>query len=75
EKLRKCPKCWESFPERSLLLRHRRVHTGEKSLRCHQCRKSFSHQLKLLIHEKVHGGDQLHQGLHLPPLPPSGFFP
>ncbi|NXE30225.1 ZN235 protein, partial [Ardeotis kori] len=33
EELHECPKCQKRFPDRSLLLRHKRVHAGEKPFR------------------------------------------
>uniref|UniRef100_A0A2I3RPR8 C2H2-type domain-containing protein n=1 Tax=Pan troglodytes TaxID=9598 RepID=A0A2I3RPR8_PANTR len=40
----------------SHLMRHQRMHTGQKSYKCHQCAKVFSLSSLLAEYEKIHFG-------------------
>ncbi|NXS62716.1 CKR1 protein, partial [Brachypteracias leptosomus] len=47
-----CPDCGKSFPWASHLLRHRRVHTGERPFGCPECGGTFSQSCHLLQHQR-----------------------
>lgn len=45
-----CPICDKSFKTRQYLLRHIRIHTGEKPFPCPTCKTPFAKRSKLNIH-------------------------
>jgi KRAB domain-containing zinc finger protein len=54
DKLHKCDQCARSFAQKSRLVAHIRVHTGDKPYKCDQCEKSFSQKRGLDRHISVH---------------------
>ncbi|XP_030743152.1 zinc finger protein 236 [Echinops telfairi] len=54
-----CTYCPKSFKKPSDLVRHVRIHTGEKPYRCDECGKSFTVKSTLDCHVKTHTGQKL----------------
>ncbi|XP_030067684.1 zinc finger protein 236 [Microcaecilia unicolor] len=54
-----CTYCPKSFKKPSDLVRHIRIHTGEKPYKCDECGKSFTVKSTLDCHVKTHTGQKL----------------
>ncbi|KAJ8411571.1 hypothetical protein AAFF_G00163790 [Aldrovandia affinis] len=55
----RCNYCPKSFKKPSDLVRHIRIHTGEKPYKCDECGKSFTVKSTLDCHVKTHTGQKL----------------
>ncbi|XP_028967573.1 zinc finger protein 2 homolog [Galendromus occidentalis] len=53
-----CEYCQKDFVYPARLLRHRRVHTGERPFKCESCQKSFTQKVHLKLHTRTHTGEK-----------------
>lgn len=56
----KCHHCGKSFQKPSQVLRHIRIHTGERPFDCKMCDKTFNQKGALQIHMTKHTGERPH---------------
>lgn len=54
--IHKCDACLKTFQKPSQLVRHKRIHTGERPFECSQCGKTFNQKGSLHIHMCKHNG-------------------
>uniref|UniRef100_A0A670HQ72 C2H2-type domain-containing protein n=3 Tax=Podarcis muralis TaxID=64176 RepID=A0A670HQ72_PODMU len=53
-----CSACGKVFNNRASLVRHQRIHSGEKSHTCADCGKSFNKRSNLITHQRIHTGEK-----------------
>ncbi|XP_038245242.1 zinc finger protein 135-like isoform X2 [Dermochelys coriacea] len=66
EQLLPCSKCDRDFLRRSDLVRHCRVHSGERPYRCNRCCKGFRRRSHLNEHLRTHTGEKPFRCSHCP---------
>ncbi|XP_013928589.1 PREDICTED: gastrula zinc finger protein XlCGF9.1-like, partial [Thamnophis sirtalis] len=54
----KCVECDLCFGLKSHLLRHQKIHTGEKLYQCVECGDFFREKAHLRYHERIHTGEK-----------------
>ena len=57
----KCSYCSKVFNQKCNVVRHERIHTGEKPYECETCKKCFAVLATLNNHQVLHTGEKIHQ--------------
>ncbi|KFQ33827.1 Zinc finger protein 397, partial [Mesitornis unicolor] len=52
----KCGEFGMTFAQSSTLIKHQRIHSGERPYMCEECGKSFAQSSTLIKHQHIHSG-------------------
>ncbi|KAJ6648867.1 Zinc finger protein [Pseudolycoriella hygida] len=61
-----CQYCGKHFTKNCLLIRHERVHNGQKPFKCDKCDRSFAQKNTLVIHQRRHSDQRMFQCTQCP---------
>lgn len=56
-----CQYCGKQFTKNCLLIRHERIHNGQKPFKCDNCDRSFAQKNTLIIHQRRHSDERMYQ--------------
>ncbi|MEE6483351.1 hypothetical protein FKM82_013521 [Ascaphus truei] len=54
----KCSECERAFSVKTYLIKHKRIHTGERPYKCSVCGKDFTQKSTLNVHFRTHTGER-----------------
>mmetsp|Transcript_22361 Transcript_22361/g.31315 ORF Transcript_22361/g.31315 Transcript_22361/m.31315 type:complete len:682 (-) Transcript_22361:824-2869(-) len=49
-----CPHCGKRFMQKSNMIAHTRIHTGERPFKCDKCARAFAQKSNLKRHQQIH---------------------
>ncbi|XP_023023323.2 uncharacterized protein isoform X5 [Leptinotarsa decemlineata] len=58
KKPHECQVCLKSFPSKSSLTVHFRIHSGEKPYKCKICPNAYTSRTSLVVHSRTHTGEK-----------------
>eukprot|EP00112_Aurelia_sp_Birch-Aquarium-sp1_P013022 Seg2747.1 transcript_id=Seg2747.1/GoldUCD/mRNA.D3Y31 product="Zinc finger protein 271" protein_id=Seg2747.1/GoldUCD/D3Y31 len=53
-----CNVCGKKFSHVSAMIKHQRIHSGEKPFQCDICNKAFNAMCNLVTHKRIHSGEK-----------------
>eukprot|EP00073_Rattus_norvegicus_P033550 XP_008757219.1 PREDICTED: zinc finger protein 501-like isoform X2 [Rattus norvegicus] len=54
----KCSDCGKTFSHKFQLIRHQKIHSGERPFKCSECGRSFQQNAHLVVHLRIHTGEK-----------------